>query len=248
MVRTIIVDDEKLSRKVLCNYLRDYCTDVEVVATADSLKAAEKAIKKHDPDLVFLDIELGDGKGFDLLEMIEKPSFKIVFITAYPEYAVKAFRFNAADYLLKPVKVDELIEAVEKVKTINGNHLLSPESLQVLQKNLGSTSTSFSTLVVPHIKGFEVLKVSDIIICKADGYCTNFHLTGGRKVNSSKNLKQYEELLSGQTFQRVHHSYIVNLSHVCSYTKKGEIALTEGLKASLGDAYKEGFTRKFARK
>jgi two-component system LytT family response regulator len=247
MIRSVIVDDEKPSREVLCNYIRDFCPDVEIVATAGSLKTAIKIIRKVDPDLVFLDIELGDGKGFDLLESFENPGFRVIFITAYSEFAVKAFRFSAADYLLKPVRVDELKEAVEKVKNINGNSF-SSDTFKVLLKNLSDASPSLSTIVVPHIKGFEVLKTSEIILCRADGYCTNFHLTGQRKVVSSKNLKQYEDLLPGDNFMRVHHSFIVNLTHVSSYSKQGEILLTEGNKASLGDAYKENFTRRFVRK
>jgi len=247
MIRAVIVDDEKPSREVLSNYLRDYCSDVEVVATAGSLKSAVKIIKRQNPDLLFLDIELGDGKGFDLLEAFKNPVFKVVFITAYSEYAVRAFRLSAVDYLLKPVKIDELSEGVEKVKNVNGNSF-SSEYIKVLLNNLIGPPTAVPTLVVPHIKGFNVLKTSEIIMCRADGYCTNFHLTGGRKVVSSKNLKQYEDLLSDQNFIRVHHSFIVNLSHVCSYTRQGEIILTDGNKAYFGDAYKDGFTRRFARR
>lgn len=247
MIKAVIVDDEKPSREVLSNYLKDYCSDVEVVATAGSVKSAVKIIKKQKPDLLFLDIELGDGKGFDLLEVFKNPGFKVIFITAYSEYAVRAFRLSAVDYLLKPVKIDELREAVEKVKNVNGNSF-SQENIKALMNNLTGTKTSVSAIVVSHIKGFDVLKTSEIIMCRADGYCTNFHLTGGRKVVSSKNLKQYEDLLSDQNFLRVHHSFIVNLSHVCSYTRQGEIVLTEGNKASFGDAYKDVFAKRFVRK
>ena len=118
MLRTIVIDDEKLSREVICNYLKAYCSDIEVVATASSVKTAYKAIKRHHPDFIFLDIEMADGKGFDLLMMFEKIDFKVIFVTAYSEYAVKAFRFSAVDYLLKPVKIDELISAVDKIKSL----------------------------------------------------------------------------------------------------------------------------------
>ncbi len=119
MIRTIVVDDEAPSREVMCNYLRDFCTDVEVVATASSVKSAYRAIQKYNPDVVFLDIEMPDGKGFDLLKMFGKINFRIIFVTAYSEYAIKAFRVNAADYLLKPVKIDELNAAVEKIRNEN---------------------------------------------------------------------------------------------------------------------------------
>jgi two-component system LytT family response regulator len=247
MIRTIVIDDEGPSREVMCNYLREYCPDVEVIATAGSVKTGYRLIRKQKPDLIFLDIELGDGKGFDLLNMFEKVDFSVVFVTAYSEYAVKAFRFSAVDYLLKPVKIDELREAVKKVNNLNGGKL-SSENITSLLRNLNSSASPVQTLVIPHVKGFEVLKISDIIMCKADGYCTNFHLTGNRKIASSKNLKQYEDLLPEHNFIRVHHSYMVNLYHVCSFTKQGEIILTEGVKASLGDAYKESFTRRFTKR
>ena len=116
MLRTIVIDDEKLSREVISNYLKSYISDIEVVATASSVSTAFKAIKRHNPDFIFLDIEMADGKGFDLLMMFEKIDFKVIFVTAYSEYAVRAFRFSAVDYLLKPVKIDELIAAVDKIK------------------------------------------------------------------------------------------------------------------------------------
>jgi two-component system LytT family response regulator len=231
----------------LCNYLKEYCPDVEVVATAGSVKNAYRVIKKHEPDLVILDIELGDGKGFDLLNLFDKMDFRIVFVTAYSEHAVKAFRFSAVDYLLKPVKIDELKEAVEKVRNLSGTNIRS-RNIEAFLNNLNSVSKIPPTLVIPHLKGYEVLRISEIIMCRADGYCTYFHLTGNRKMVSSKNLKQYEELLGDQNFMRVHHSFIISLNHLMSYTKHGEIILTENNKASLGDAYKDVFLRRMTGK
>jgi two-component system LytT family response regulator len=245
MIRALIIDDEKPSREVLENFLKDYCEKVEVVATASSIQSGYKAIKKYNPELVFLDIELGDGKGFDLLQMIPEINFSVIFVTAYSEYAVKAFRYSAVDYLLKPVKIEELKEACrragERKSFASGN-------LAALSHNLSQKQPATHVLVIPHIKGFDVLKTDDIIMCRADGYCTNFHLIGGKKVNSSKNLKYYEELLSGEIFQRVHHSYIVNLNHITGYTKQGEIMLIGDQRAMLGDVYKEAFLRRFIKK
>jgi two-component system LytT family response regulator len=206
-----------------------------------------KSIKKYSPDVVFLDIEMADGKGFDLLSMFGRIDFKIVFVTAYSEYAVKAFRFNAIDYLLKPVRIDELKEAVEKVKSARE---ISPGivNLVSLISNFRNGSSPVPTIVIPHLKGFEVLKIAEIIMCQADGYCTNFYLTGNRKVISSKNLKYFDEMLEDHNIIRVHHSFIVNLNHVSGYTRQGEINLTEGLKASLGDSYKNDFMRRFGKK
>jgi two-component system LytT family response regulator len=247
MIRAVVIDDEKPSREVLCNYIDEFCHDIKVVATATSIKSGFRTITAHNPDLVFLDIELGDGKGFELLKMFDKITFKVIFVTAYSEYAVTAFRFSAVDYLLKPVRIDELTEACQKLKK-EEKITAGSDNLSALINNINSNNNKQHTLVIPHLKGFEVLKINDIIMCKADGYCTNFHLTEKRKVVSSKNLKYYEELLNAHDFSRVHHSYIINLNHVRSYTRQGEIIMTDDNRAMLGDAYKETFVRRFVRK
>ena len=247
MIRAIVVDDEAPSREVMCNYLRDFCADVEVVATASSVKSGYRAIQKHNPDVVFLDIEMPDGKGFDLLQMFGKINFRVIFVTAYSEYAIKAFRVNAADYLLKPVRIDELNAAVEKIRTEN-KQIFGAEKVAGLLKSLAESSAFQPTIVVSNIKGFEVLKINEIIMCKADGYCTNFYLEGNKKVISSKNLKQYEDLLAEHYVIRVHHSYLVNLRHVQSYSRQGEIILSENNKASLGDSFRNAFLGKFSKK
>lgn len=247
MLRTIVIDDEKLSREVICNYLKAYSSDIEVVAKASSVSTAFKAINRHNPDFIFLDIEMADGKGFDLLMMFEKIDFKVIFVTAYSEYAVKAFRFSAVDYLLKPVKIDELISAVDKIKSLK-EQVPSRGVLSELIKNLNRESALPRTLVIPHLKGFDVLKISEIIMCMADGYCTNFQVEGNRKYTSSKNLKHFDEMLEEHNIIRVHHSYLVNLNHVVSYTRQGEVYLTEGHKAYIGDSYKNYFIRKFGGK
>jgi two-component system, LytTR family, response regulator len=247
MLKAIVVDDEKPSREVICNYLRDYCEDIQVITTASSVKSAFKAIKKFQPGLVFLDIEMGDGKGFDLLSMFPEINFKIIFVTAYSEYAIKAFRVNAIDYLLKPVSIDELKVAVEKVKSYN-NFKTYSEHIAALIKIFSDSKPLQKAITIPHLKGFEVLKVDEIIMCKADGYCTEFYLIGKRKVLSTKNLKKYEEFLREDNFIRVHHSFMVNLNHVSGYSRQGEIILTEGNRADLGDSYKEDFIKCFGKR
>ena len=247
MLRTIVIDDEKLSREVICNYLKEYCTDIDVVATASSVKTAWKTIKKYNPDFIFLDIEMADGKGFDLLTMFEKISFKVIFVTAYSEYAVKAFRFSAVDYLLKPVKIDELISAVEKIRKLN-DQVTNIDLVSNLIKNLNNGSAAPDTLVIPHLKGFEVLKIPEIIMCQADGYCTNFYLMGNKKIVSSRNLKHYNELLEDHGFIRIHHSYLININHVSGYSRQGEVFLSEDNKAFLGDSYRNLFIKRFVRK
>jgi two-component system, LytTR family, response regulator len=251
MIKAIVVDDEKPSREVLCNYIKEFCTDVEVISTASSVNTAYKSIRKNSPDLVFLDIEMGDGKGFDLLEMFDVIDFRVIFVTAHSEYAIKAFRFNALDYLLKPVKIDELKSAIERIRSIDHNdkdisHIY--RNLNALLRNLREENEQEPVIAIQHLRGFEVLKIREIIMCRADSYCTNFYLVGERKVTSSKNLKNYDQLLEYHKFVRVHHSYLVNLKHVCGYTKDGEINLTENNKAYLGDSYKKKFMNSFKKK
>jgi two-component system, LytTR family, response regulator len=243
IIRTIVIDDEEPSREAMKNYIAEFCPDVEVVSTAFSVKSGYKAITKYRPDLVFLDIEMPDGKGFDLLKMFLRIDFRVIFVTAYSEYAIKAFRVDAVDYLLKPIKVDELKDAIEKIKATSKES--RSEKLGELLKGFSTGRSFHPTLVVTNVKGFEVLKINEIIMCKADGYLTNFSLLGGRKVNSSKNLKHYESQLIELGFIRVHNSYLINIHHVVSYSKQGEIILSENNIAFLGDRYKNMFLRAF---
>jgi two-component system, LytTR family, response regulator len=243
LLRAIVVDDEKPSREALATYIRDYCPNVKIVAECDCAKAAYQAILKNKPLLVFLDIEMPNGNGFDLLRMFKTPDFKVIFVTAFSEYAIRAFRCSATDYLLKPVKVDELVEAVNKVQkelSTEQNNL----NLHTLMESLAQNNNNHN-LVIPNIKGFVVIKTNDLIMCEADGYCTHFFLPGKTKITSSKNLKYYEEILDQQKIIRVHRSYLVNLSHVKSYSHQGEIHLSENISCPLGDNYKQHFLEMF---
>lgn len=238
-LKTIVVDDEKPSREALATYIRDFCPDMEIVAECDSVKSAYQSILKHSPQLLFLDIEMPNGNGFDLLQLFKNPEFKVIFVTAFSDYAIRAFRFSATDYLLKPVKVDELIEAVEKVR----KELLSSsgnQNLITLLEGLRQPANNYSKLVVPSPKGYSVIDTSDIIMGQADGYMTHFYLLGSTKISSTKILKHYEEIFNQQLI-RVHRSFMVNLAHVKGYTHFGEILLAENLSCPLGDTYKLQF-------
>lgn len=239
-LKTIVVDDEKPSREALSTYLRDFCPDVEIVAECESVKSAYQAILTHRPKLVFLDIEMPNGNGFDLLQKFKTIDFKVIFVTAYSEYAIRAFRCSATDYLLKPVKVDELVDAVNRVRqTLEFEH--TNINLIALLESLTHTNNNDYKLVIPNSKGFAVINTNDLIMCEADGYCTNFHLLGKCKVSSSKNLKHYEEMFDNKKFIRVHRSYMINRANVKGYTKDGEILLTDNLTCPLGDSYKQQF-------
>jgi two-component system, LytTR family, response regulator len=244
LLKAIIVDDEKPSREALSNYINEYCPGVEIVAECKSAKAAYKSIMEYQPQLVFLDIEMPRGNGFDLLKMFKTIPFKVIFVTAFSEYAIQAFRFSATDYLMKPVKVGELIEAVDKVK-LELNTMDSFQNIITLLENFDSPAGETKKLVIPDLKGFSVIRISEIVYCEADGYCTTFHLAGNSKISSSKNLKYYEELLPAKQFMRVHHSYIINIQHVIGYTHQGEILLSGNQSCPLSAAFKPSFLKHF---
>jgi two-component system LytT family response regulator len=244
ILKAIVVDDEKLSREALIRYIKDFCSDVEIVASCDSAKTAFQAIQKFNPHLVFLDIEMPGQNGFELLQMFDNITFRVVFITAYAEYAIRAFRFSATDYLLKPVMIDDLISAINKVRSEIAREI-SNLNLQKLIEYLANQQNQYKQLVVSDSNGFRVIETSDIIMCEADGYCTHFMLAGNDKVTSSKNLKHYEELLGSQGFIRVHNSYMVNVKHIKSYSNQGEILLTRNLSCPLGNAFKQKFLEQF---
>lgn len=242
-IKTIIVDDEQPSRAALSTYIGDYCPDVEIVAACDSAKSAYHAILEFKPQLVFLDIEMPNGSGFDLLQLFKNPTFRVIFVTAFSEYAIRAFRFAAADYLLKPVKVDELVESIGRIK----GDLLKEQShpqLSVLLDSLNSHNRELHQMVIRDTKGFTVIKTADLIMCAADGYCTVLHLAGNRKITCTRNIGYYEELLGGQMV-KVHRSYLINPSKVTGYNRQGIISLEEGLSCPLGDSYKQGFLERY---
>lgn len=242
-LKAIVIDDEKPSREALSTYIRDYCPEVEIVAECDSVKIAYKAITELNPHLIFLDIEMPNGNGFDLIKLFKNPPFKVIFVTAYSDYAIRAFRFAATDYLLKPVKVDELVEAVNKVvQELNDKQ--SNQNIQVLMENVASPKEEIQQLVVPDNKGFTVIKLADLIMCEADGYCTHFYLKGKRKITSTKNMKHFEELFANKQIIRVHRSFLISLSKITGYTKQGEIRLEENLSCPLGNNYRQQFMEK----
>lgn len=242
-INAIVVDDEKLSREVLTTYITDFCEGVDIVAECDSVKTAFKAISDSRPQLVFLDIEMPNGNGFELLKLYKTLPFKVIFVTAFSEFAIRAFRFSATDYLLKPVKVDELVEAVNKVRH-ELEHNQSGQNIQVLLESLTNHNGEINQIIVPDNKGFTVIKLDEIIMCEADGYCTYFLLIGKRKVCSTKSIKHFEDIFNNQQIIRVHRSYLVNRLKVKGYTKQGEIMLEENLNCPLGNNYRQQFLNK----
>lgn len=212
MLKAIIVDDEAKARRILENFITEYCPQLSIVAISEDVPQAVKAIKKSQPDVVFLDIEMPGYNGFQLLEFFEEIDFEIIFTTAYSEFALKAFQVSAVDYLLKPIQIEQLIKAVEKMEKIKGNSLIR-ERLQTLQANL--KEHQIKKIVVPVSEGSLFIEVNDITYLKAEGSYVNIFLKDGNKVLVSKNIKDYENQLTlKEGFYRTHRSYLVNTGYI----------------------------------
>ncbi len=236
-MRTILIDDEKKSLNVLKNIIEEYCKDVDIIAIADNVENGITLIKKHKPDLIFLDIEMKTASGFDLLERLGNFEFEVIFTTAYEQYAIKAIRYNALDYLLKPIDVSELRTAIDKV-----SHKLS-------RKSGNETGISNHTkITISTSEGVYFVEFKNIIRCEADGAYTNIFLLDKRKITVSKNIKEYEMLLQNNHFVRIHNSHIINLYEVDKYLKSdgGQVVLKDGNILPLSINKKEEFLQKMA--
>ena len=238
MIRAIIVDDEKSSRATLSWLLETYCPEVELVGMADGIDPGLALVKDQKPDLLFLDIDLTSGTGFDLLEKVGDKEFEVIFVTAYHEYATKAFEFSALHYLLKPVNPDKLKDAVGRIDKKTKSH--SIEKFEALVANLKSTTGQLQKLMIPTQDGFELVDVQDVIYCESDGSYTRLFLTD-RKIMASKTLGGFEELLAGHNFFRIHRGHLINLRLVIKYTRGrgGFVTMKNGVELEVSRYKKE---------
>ncbi len=242
----IIVEDERASRETLHSYLEKYCADVEVVEMADSVKSGVIAIREHKPDLVFLDVEMPYGNAFDLLEAIGEINFQTIFVTAYSHYAIKALNYSASYYLLKPIDIEELIAAVDKVKQNieSGEHQLHT---RILIDNLRTLNRQNKKVDLPILDGFEVVEVHEIIRCQANGNFTDFLLKDGSKKMICRTLKFYDELLSELGFIRIHKSHLVNMEYIVGYKKGkgGQVSMKNGDMVDVAPSRKKDLLKHF---
>lgn len=213
-MKACIVDDEKKGRDSLQTLLEQYCSEVEVVGHADSVENAYQFIIRNKPELVFLDVEMPQGSGFELLKKFDKISFKTIFVTAHQHYAIKAIRFSAIDYLLKPVDVDELVAAVQNA--LQNDKQNPHQQYSGLLENLEHAGPK--KIAIPVKDGVTFIDPCDIIHLQADGTYTHI-FTGTGKYTASRNIKEYEELLSDQFFFRAHNSHLINLKHVRHFSR-----------------------------
>ena len=245
-LRAIIIEDEEASRITLRNYLGKYCPNVDLLAEAANINEGYKAIKLYKPHVIFLDIEMPFGNAFDLLEKFESLDFEIIFVTAFSKYALEALNLSASNYLLKPVNIDELVLAVEKVRqTVMDSDNLKTSS--ILLENLTIENKQLKKMVLPMIDGFEVVTLKDIVWCDANDNLTELHLEDGTKRTVCKTLKFYENVLQDYDFIRVHKSHIVNINYVKQYKKGkgGEIILNNNVSVRVSPTRKAAFLERF---
>lgn len=230
MLRTAIIDDEYHIRDTLIKMLEMNCPDVKIVGQASGVESGIEVINILKPDLVLLDIQMKDGTGFDLLYRLPSIDFKVIFITAYDQYALQAFRFSAVDYLLKPVNPEQLIEAVYRAGTLF--HEQFTWQMKVLEENLKTGSNKNKKIILRTTESIHLLEVSNIICCDSDNSYTTVHTVEGEHIIVSRTLKEYEEMLTECGFYRIHKSYLINLVHIKRFDRQdgGYIILTNGLK------------------
>lgn len=239
MIRTIIIDDEENVRKTLEKLLNKHCPNVRIVSEANSVKSGLKAIKRHHPDLVLLDIKMDDGTGFDLLKQLDPVDFKVIFITAFDQFAIKAIKFSALDYLLKPVDPEDLTEAITKAEKLVVHEL--NQQLNTLEENIQSQEKSKKKIILKTFDNIYIIKIRDIVYCESQDNYTNFHLISDRKILVSTTLKEYDEMLSEFGFFRAHKSYLINLIHIDRFEKAdgGFIVLNDEIKLPVASRKKE---------
>ena len=218
MIRTIIIDDEPRARTTLAEMTKLYANQISIIAQADSVASGIEAIKKHRPELVFLDIKLPDGSGFDLLEKIKDIYFKVIFVTAYQEHVLKAFKYSALDYILKPVDPDDLLSAIQNAETQLIKENLTKQ-LQAYVSNSSGSPERMKKIVLKTSEDIFIVDTNDIIRCESDSNYTLVHLSNGKKIMVSKTLKEYEELLGNHGFLRAHHSHLINISYLERFHK-----------------------------
>jgi two-component system, LytTR family, response regulator len=218
MITAVLIDDDKHLREGLKALLERYTNDIKIIGEAESVKTGIVTLEKLQPQVVFLDIHLSDGTGFDILEKLGKTTAHIIFITAHEQYAVKAFKFSALDFILKPVDPEELQNTIEKIKQAVGKNN-SFEHIDLLLENIRKKVDNFKRIALSTSDGIHLFEVSDIIRLEARVNYTEFFIKNHKPVLIAKTLKEYEELLTEHGFERIHQSHLINLSYLKSYIK-----------------------------
>jgi len=238
MIKAVIVDDESKARNALKNLLVQHCPEIEVIGEGDCVKAGVAKINELSPDVVFLDVQMPDGTGFDLLEQFSEINFKIIFASAFDKFAIQAFKFSALDYMLKPVEPEKLKEACAKLNEDDRFAEIN-KKLEVLMSN----KNSFEKIALPTLDGIIFVKIKEILRCESDNNYTNIFLFDGKKIIVSKTLKEYDEMLTPFNFFRIHKSHLINLAFLSRYRKGegGYVEMEDGAELEVSRRRKEEF-------
>jgi two-component system LytT family response regulator len=245
MIRTILVDDEIDSIRILQRLLEDYCPKVNIVGTANGVETAVELIREIRPDLVLLDIEMSQGNAFDLLNQLLPLTFQVIFVTAFDNYAIRAFKYSAVDYLLKPVDIDDLRDAIDRVREKPEEKDLA-EQMRILLNNVGMLQLSQQKMAIPTVTGLNFVPVQDILRFEAKGNYTIIYLAGGETVMATRTVRDYEEVLPENIFCRIHSSHIINLTRIEKYQKGrgGSVLMEDGTMIEVASRRREEFLRR----
>lgn len=247
-IRTILIDDEQANINNLQGILTNFFPEVEVVATAMCVEDGIQVIREHQPELVFLDIEMPDGTGIELLNKLGRINFDTVFVTGHRDYAVEAFRLSAVDYLLKPIDLQDLEECFEKIKAKH-NDRKRLDRLETFVENYTPASGAVKKIPLSSADKLEFVPINEVIRCEGQQNYTTFHLTTGRRIVVSKNLKEYELMLNHFDFIRTHQSHLVNQEHISTYIKTdgGYLKMVDGSDVPVARSRKELVLSKLSR-
>jgi two-component system, LytTR family, response regulator len=245
MIRTVLVDDELDSIRVLQKLLEQYCPQVEVVGTAEGVETALAVIQTTQPDLLFLDIEMTQGNAFDLLHQLWPLTFPVIFVTAFDDYAIRAFKYSAVDYLLKPVDIDELVTAVRRL--VEKSHQRNiVEQMQVFLGSMGTFGLVQQKMAVPTVEGLIFINLREVVRLEAKSNYTQINLENGDTVMATRTIKDYEDILPEALFCRVHNSHIINLQKIEKYHKGrgGYVVLEDGTAIEVATRRRQEFMRR----
>jgi len=246
MIRAIIVDDEIHCLETLAWEIEENCPDMTVIAQCKTAQQAIDAIRKENPDLVFMDIEMPLMNGFEVINRLSDMDFEVIFTTAYDEFALKAIKVNALDYLLKPIDADELVKATDKIRTHREGHS-TQDLLESLFESLRSKHPKFTSIALPTMEGLEFINLDEIINCESFSNYTKIFTASGDSLMISKTLKEVERQIRGHQFFRVHNSHLVNLTHIKKYIKgkRGYLVMDNGRQIPVARSKKEEFLNLF---
>lgn len=252
MLTAIIVDDEVQSRETLERMLINFCSEVQILGKATSVAEAVTLIDSQQPDVVFLDIEMPGGNGFTLLEHYEEFTFEVIFTTAHDLYAINAIKFAALDYLLKPINIRELQEAVKRAakKVDSKTESDRQKKIDTLKSNLSQSENQFTKIALPTSDGIDFIEVDNVMRVEAERSYANFHLKNRKKIMVSKPMSEYEELLEQCNFFRIHKSHMINLNHLQKYVKGkgGYVIMDDGSHVDVSVRKKEALLNRIGYK